>query len=96
MNCRNCGTEIADKALICYRCGTATKAPARLPPTPARGGLLPALALLVLAIAALFLGQVEAGIVPPWVSYTVAALASVVLAWWALRRRRGGSPSSRR
>jgi uncharacterized membrane protein YvbJ len=24
MICRNCGTEIADKALICYRCGTAT------------------------------------------------------------------------
>ena len=24
MNCRNCGTEIADKALICFRCGTAT------------------------------------------------------------------------
>ena len=22
--CRQCGTEIADKALICYRCGTAT------------------------------------------------------------------------
>ena len=24
MRCRNCGTEIAEKALICYRCGTAT------------------------------------------------------------------------
>ena len=24
VRCRNCGTEIADKALICYRCGTAT------------------------------------------------------------------------
>jgi uncharacterized membrane protein YvbJ len=24
MQCRNCGTEIADKALICYKCGTAT------------------------------------------------------------------------
>ena len=24
MKCRNCGAEIADKALICYRCGTAT------------------------------------------------------------------------
>ena len=24
MHCRTCGTEIADKALICYRCGTAT------------------------------------------------------------------------
>src|SRR5258705_199200 len=24
MQCRNCGTAIADKALICYKCGTAT------------------------------------------------------------------------
>ena len=24
MRCKNCGAEIADKALICYRCGTAT------------------------------------------------------------------------
>ena len=24
MQCRNCGAEIAAKALICYRCGTAT------------------------------------------------------------------------
>ena len=24
MRCRSCGTEIADKALICYRCGTPT------------------------------------------------------------------------
>ena len=24
MQCRNCGIEIADRALICYRCGTAT------------------------------------------------------------------------
>jgi uncharacterized membrane protein YvbJ len=24
MKCRTCGTEIADKALICYRCGVAT------------------------------------------------------------------------
>jgi uncharacterized membrane protein YvbJ len=24
MQCRKCGTDIADKALICYRCGTPT------------------------------------------------------------------------
>ena len=35
MQCRNCGAEIAEKALICYRCGTATTEakyqPAQLP-----------------------------------------------------------------
>lgn len=24
MKCRQCGIDIADKALICYKCGTAT------------------------------------------------------------------------
>ena len=37
MQCRNCGTEIADKALICYRCGEATTDP-RVKP-PAEGSL---------------------------------------------------------
>ena len=60
MQCRNCGTEIADKALICYRCGTATTeakyqpyvAPKRrLGPTI----LVPALILLLLVLLAFFL-----------------------------------------
>jgi biotin synthase len=36
MLCRQCGTEIADKALICYRCGTATTE-AKFKPPPASG-----------------------------------------------------------
>jgi len=35
MQCRSCGAEIADKALICYRCGTAT-ADAKYQPAPIR------------------------------------------------------------
>ena len=31
MICRNCGTEIADKAIVCYRCGTGTTEPLRKP-----------------------------------------------------------------
>jgi hypothetical protein len=34
MICRNCGTTIADKAIVCFRCGTPTD----LPATPARAG----------------------------------------------------------
>jgi len=29
--CKNCGTEIADKAIVCYRCGTGTTEPLRKP-----------------------------------------------------------------
>ena len=32
MICTSCGTEIADKALICYRCGQATTEPRVKPP----------------------------------------------------------------
>jgi hypothetical protein len=32
MTCKHCGTEIADKALICYRCGNATTEPRIKPP----------------------------------------------------------------
>jgi uncharacterized membrane protein YvbJ len=32
MICTHCGTEIADKALICYRCGHATTEPRIKPP----------------------------------------------------------------
>lgn len=28
MVCRQCGTEIAEKAIICFKCGAATAAPA--------------------------------------------------------------------
>ena len=30
MVCRNCGTEIADKAIVCYRCGTGTADPVQI------------------------------------------------------------------
>ena len=31
MKCRACGTEIADKALICYRCGESVDEPVTKP-----------------------------------------------------------------
>ncbi len=93
MICSNCGTEIAEKALICYRCGQATFVAKRAPAgRPARGRqLMLAIAMIVLILAAFFLGQVQTGTVPDWVRYTVMVLAVVVLAYRVLvRRRRGG------
>jgi hypothetical protein len=31
MKCRECGTEIADKALICFRCGASVSEPVTAP-----------------------------------------------------------------
>jgi len=58
--CKHCGTEIADKALICYRCGTATTDATHKAPAPRRSpaarNLVIVLILLALAVmAALYL-----------------------------------------
>jgi hypothetical protein len=53
MQCRHCGAEIADKALICYKCGTATTEAKYQPaPLPRAGSSSSrALVLVVIAIA---------------------------------------------
>jgi hypothetical protein len=56
MKCRQCGTEIADKALICYRCGTATTEPTYRPPTTAgRRSRMP-LIVIVLTLLIILIG----------------------------------------
>lgn len=52
MTCKNCGAEIADKAFICYRCGTATtEAKYRpVPLRPKRAGPSPLVIALVIAL----------------------------------------------
>ena len=92
MNCRHCGTDISEKALVCFRCGKPTAEPAA-PLIAARRGGRPGWAvaltgLLVLVAAALFMARAAAGQVPSSVSYAVAALAAVVLVWRIARRRR--------
>jgi hypothetical protein len=88
--CGNCGTEIAEKALICYRCGTATAEPRVRPSArpPTRGGGLAALlALVVLAAAGLLMGVAAHGALPREAGYVVAALAVIAIAWRMIRRR---------
>jgi hypothetical protein len=59
MKCRNCGTEIAEKALICYRCGVATTDPVRKPVVvrSRRSRFVSLLALVLLVLLGLYLGQ---------------------------------------
>jgi hypothetical protein len=91
MTCTNCGTEIAEKALICYRCGQATTEPRIKPPAPGqprRSGVASAIALVVLAIAGTLMGQAAQGDVPHYVGYALAVLAAVALVLRYLVRRR--------
>lgn len=91
MICKTCGTEIADKALICYRCGNSTFEPVRRERRGRRRSvnLLPSLvALVVLVVAALLMGRATAGEVPRTISIVLAVLAAVVVALQLFRRRR--------
>ena len=60
MICKYCGTEIADKALICYRCGHATTEPRIKPPAdgplferPRRRSPVPILIVVLILLALL-------------------------------------------
>ncbi|MCU0249309.1 MAG: zinc-ribbon domain-containing protein [Vicinamibacterales bacterium] len=93
MTCQHCGTEISDKAIVCFRCGQSTSAPSAARPDarrrPAAQPLWLALtALLVLVAGGLYMARAASGQLPASVSYTVAALAAVVLVWRILKRRR--------
>jgi hypothetical protein len=53
MLCRNCGIEIADKALICYRCGTSTTEAKFRPHVPKPRRLRSTIAMIVAVLALL-------------------------------------------
>ena len=57
MQCRQCGTEIADKAIVCYRCGAATTDPVRkaVAVKPRRNQLVPGILAAVLVAIAVYL-----------------------------------------
>jgi hypothetical protein len=92
MRCRNCGTEIADNALICYRCGTATTE-AKFKPAPigrrrSPGLVLSVLTLALLVLAGLYMGSAPSGDTPRALAYGIAGLAAVILVARLLIRRR--------
>jgi len=87
MICQSCGTEIADKAIVCYRCGAATTEPRRRPPTRPSGGRLLAMRLtlmaaaaVVVAIAVVVLPRLEEG----W--QRAAGFAAVAVATFVVSR----------
>ena len=91
MKCRSCGTEIADKALICYRCGTPTTEAKFAPPKPGRRlprqliVVVVALILVALTAAYIVFGR---GTQTGTASGIVVAVALVVVVARAVLRRR--------
>ena len=65
MICKHCGTEIADKALICYKCGNATTEPRIKPQSEGtlferpRRSRLPVVIIVLIVLALLLLAFFE-------------------------------------
>jgi hypothetical protein len=93
MQCRSCGTEIADKAIVCFRCGAGTTDPVRkaVPIKPRRSILPSLLSVAVLLVGALYMGQASRTAADPERWQTLAAVlvgaAVVILVLRILRRR---------
>jgi len=93
MQCRHCGTEIADKAIVCYRCGAATTDPVRkaVPIRSRRSSIVPVAAIVVLLIVALSMSYTSRTAVNPELPQLAAGLALgaaiAILLMRVLRRR---------
>jgi hypothetical protein len=92
MQCRHCGTEIADKAIVCFRCGAATTDPVRkaVPLRPRRSPLIWVVAVVALVLSALYLYQVSRTAANPELPQLAAGLAlgvAIVVLLLAWRRR---------
>lgn len=89
MLCRSCGTQIAEKAIVCYRCGTPTEitapsAQARPAPRPRWPGVLSAGVITVLgAVVAV---TSEPNDARQWIAAGVS-LVGALLVMVRLRRR---------
>jgi MYXO-CTERM domain-containing protein len=92
MKCRSCGTEIAEKAIVCFRCGTPTDVPA----APTRPRAQPARPMSVGLWILLVIAALGVWLLPPaltegasaqyagWAALLLAAAGAA----WLLRRRR--------
>jgi uncharacterized membrane protein YvbJ len=93
MQCRSCGVEIADKALICYKCGTATTEakyqPTQLRQNAARSRMVPTvIAMAILVAAVLYLERASGGASQQWVTYVAVGAAVIIIGIRAYARRR--------
>lgn len=93
MQCRQCGTEIADKAIVCFRCGQGTMDPVRkAAPIKKRGSpILSFVVVLLLVLVALYMGQASRTAADPDTLQTLAgvfAAAALLVVIVRLVRRR--------
>ena len=89
MLCKNCNSEIDDKALVCFRCGCATSPrqvePFRLDEDPVQSRrkiLVPlVLAVVFIAVSGFFMTELAGGVSPDPIVWIMLAVAGGLLAW---------------
>ena len=88
MICRDCGAEIDDRALICFRCGTATAErerqpqPQQAPPARAARRWAPiGLAAALVLVVGFFMTPLSGGDLPHPFVWLVLTVAGLLLAW---------------
>ena len=92
MNCRSCHAEIAEKALVCYRCGAATTDPKVAPPgagQPRSALSLGATTLALVVLVAFVLYMQRAGSVgsSPALRWALVACAVIIVVLRGVARR---------
>lgn len=93
VKCRQCGAEIADKAIVCYKCGTGTVEPAFKAPAPKRttslvNWIMIAAAVLLLAAFVAYTNVSSGGQTPRGFSQIVVGIAVTIVVLRAIVRRR--------
>lgn len=94
MLCRNCQTEVADNALVCFRCGSTTAKREREPVSrknearrSGRSLLVPLfLAVVFVAATVFFMTELAGGVSPDPLVWLMLAVAGSLLAWRARLR----------
>ena len=87
MTCQQCGTDIADKAVICFRCGAATSERTREPVPAAHRSLtrrvwIPiGLAAVLILVVGFFMMQLSGDEPPDRFVWAMLAAAGGLLAW---------------
>ena len=97
MTCSNCQATIADKAIVCYRCGAPTAVPAierRMAAQAKRRLPISVIVLEVLAVLSVVLGIVMSTAIESRIAGVVAACVFSAISAVILIARRGRTPKS--
>ena len=89
MVCKNCNSEIDDKALVCFRCGYATSERKGEPVVltedrdqSRRQTWVPlVLAIVFIAVSGFFMTELAGGVPPDPMVWLMLAMAGGLLAW---------------